>query len=324
MQFTNWYFLLCIPVLIYIFTIFIGKKKHALKFSSVQLLKSAGLRKTIKHKIGKYIILAGLILLIAALARPQLPEKDAPVQQKGIDISLVLDVSGSMQSVDFEPNRLEVARHTLQDFVDERPQDRLSFIVFAGTAYTRVPLTLDHNIIKESLGEVSSESVNEEGTAIGMAISVGLNRLKKSEAASKILILVTDGDNNAGTINPDTASELAKDMGVKIYTIGVGTDKTIIPVQDAFGGTQYQQSEGGLNEPLLQKAADVTGGQYYRAKDSKALSQIFTNINMLEKSEFNQDNFHQYTELAFMLIQIALILLLAGIFLDRYYYIQVP
>ena len=139
----------------------------------------SGLRKTVKHKIGKYIILAGLILLIVALARPQLPEKDAHVQQKGIDIALALDVSGSMQSVDFKPNRLEVARQTLQNFVDERPQDRLSFIVFAGTAYTRVPLTLDHNVIKESLGEVSGESVNEEGTAIGMAISVGLNQIKE-------------------------------------------------------------------------------------------------------------------------------------------------
>lgn len=322
-QFASWYFLLFIPLIIYMFIVFLGKKKPALKFSSVQLLKSAGLRKTIKHKIGKYIILAGLILLIIALARPQLEREDAPVQQKGIDIALVLDVSGSMLSVDFEPNRLEVARHTLQEFIDERAQDRLSFIVFAGTAYTRVPLTLDHNIIKQSLGEVSSESVNEEGTAIGMAISVGLNRLKKSEAASKILILVTDGDNNAGTINPDTASELARDMGVKVYTIGVGTDKTILPVE-TFGGTQYQQSEGGLNEALLQKTAEVTGGQYFRAKDSKALSLIFDNINLLEKSDFNQDNFRQYTELAFLLIQIALVLLLAGIFLDRYYYIQVP
>lgn len=323
MQFASGYFLLGIPLLVYLFILSLRRKRPALKFSSVRLLKNAGLKRTIKHRIGKIFILAGLILLTVAMARPQLAQTETPVQQKGIDIALVLDVSGSMQSVDFEPNRLEVARRTLEDFVDKRSQDRLSFIVFAGTAYTRVPLTLDHNVIQASLAEVSAESVNEDGTAIGMAISVGLNRLKKSEAASRILILVTDGDNNAGTINPDTASELAKEMGVKVYTIGVGTDKTIIPVQ-VFGATRYQQSEGGLNEALLQKTAEVTGGQYFRAKDSKALSEIFANINLLEKSEFDQEHFRQYTELAFIFIRIALILLLIGIFLDRYYYLQVP
>ncbi|SHJ81537.1 VWA domain-containing protein [Paramaledivibacter caminithermalis] len=320
-RFANWYFLILVPLIIYIFMI--RKKKSALKFSSVKLLKGLGLKKTAKHRIGKYFIALGLITAIIALARPQLTQESSFINQNGIDIAMVLDVSGSMESVDFEPNRLEVARKTIEDFIKERTNDRISLIIFAGTAYTRVPLTLDHNIVRESLEGITSRSVNEEGTAIGMAISVGLNRLKKSEAASKIMILVTDGDNNAGAINPDTASELAKELGVRIYTIGVGTDKTIIPVQ-SFGKTLYKQYEGGLNEKLLKEIAETTNGQYYRARDSKALSQIFSNINQLEKTKFEQDNFKQYTELAFSLIKVALVLLLVGIFLDRFYFVQIP
>jgi len=320
--FANWYFLLLIPLIIYMFLIR-KKKKSVLKFSSTKLLKSSGMKKTVKHKIGKYLIASGVIILVIAMARPQMPEPKGFTEQKGIDIALLLDVSGSMQSVDFEPNRLEVARKTIEDFVGGRAHDRISLIVFAGTAYTKIPLTLDHNVVRESLDEVSSQSVNEDGTAIGMAISVGLNRLKKSDAASKIMILVTDGDNNAGSINPETASELAKEMGIKIYTVGVGTDKTIIPVQ-RFGRTVYQEYEGGLNEELLMKIAETTGGQYYRARDSKALSEIFSNIDQLEKTEFKQDNFRQYTELAFSLIKIALIFLLAGIFLNYYYFVHIP
>lgn len=317
----NWYFLLFIPLLIYLF--FKREKKSALKFSSVKLLKSYGYKNTIKHKIGRYIILTSLILLVIAMARPQLPAKNAPVSKHGIDIAIALDVSGSMQSVDFDPNRLEVARKTIRDFVDQRPNDRISLIVFAGTAYTRVPLTLDHNVVRESLQNVSFESVNEEGTAIGMAISVGLNRLKKSDSPSKIIILVTDGANNAGSINPETASELAKEYGIKIYTIGVGSDQTLIP-SEIFGIPTYQQSDDNLDEELLNRIAEKTNGKYYRAKDPNALSQVFEDINQLEKTEFENDDFKQYIELAFSIIVIALILLVIGIFLDRYYYIRIP
>ena len=320
-RFLNWYFLLLIPAVIYLFLI--RRKKSALKFSSVKILENGGMKKTIKHRIGKFVITAAVVLLIIALARPQVLEGNLPVHEKGIDIAVVLDVSGSMQSVDFEPNRLAVALETIDKFVQQRPQDRISLIIFAGTAYTKIPLTLDHNIIRESLKEVSTESVNEDGTAIGMAISVGINRLKKSDAVSKIMLLVTDGDNNAGAISPEAASELAKELGIKIYTIGVGTDKTIIPVK-VFGQTRYQQMEGGLNEELLQAIADTTEGQYYRAKDSKTLDAIFNNINRLEKTEFEQDHFRQYTDFAFIFIKIGLAMLLAGIFLDRYYFVQIP
>jgi Ca-activated chloride channel family protein len=320
-RFASWYFLLLIPIVPIIF--FIRKKKAALSFSSVKMLQASGMKKSIRHLSGKILICLSMILLITALARPQRMDEDAPVSGQGIDIAMVLDVSGSMQSVDFQPNRLAVAVNTIDSFINDRPQDRISFIIFAGTAYTRIPLTLDHELIRQSLSEVGTESVNEDGTAIGMAISVGLNRLKKSDAASRIMVLVTDGDNNAGAINPATAIDLAKDMGVKIYTIGVGTDQTIIPV-NVFGQVRYQQAEGGLNEDLLKEIAQTTGGQYYRAKDAAALTQIFDNINQLEKSEFDRDNFRQYTELGFELIKAALILLVLGIFLDRLYFVQIP
>jgi Ca-activated chloride channel family protein len=257
------------------------------------------------------------------MARPQTTVKADYVQQRGIDITMVLDVSGSMQSVDFRPNRMEVARKTTDDFISQRTGDRISLIVFAGEAFTRVPLTLDHNIVRESLAQVTTESVNTDGTAIGMAISVGINRLKKSDAASRIMILLTDGDNNAGAIDPLTASKLASDLGIRIYTIGVGSDTMIFPGQ-IFGQTQYRQYPGGFDEELLERIADETGGQYFRAMDSKALSQIFDTINRLEKTEFNDDSFVEYNELAFPFIKLALVLLLIGIFLDKFYFVQIP
>ena len=317
----NWPFLLLIPVLIGLF--WLTQKQRGLKFSSVMLLKRADGRRTIKHKIGKALVLTGLCLAIIALARPQAIAGNDFIPNRGIDIAMILDVSGSMRSVDFEPNRLEVARKTIDDFIAERAGDRISLIVFAGTAYTRIPLTLDHNIVRESLGEVTLDSVSEDGTAIGMAISVGLNRLKKSDAVSRVMILVTDGDNNAGVIDPLTASKLAQEMGIRVYTIGVGSDTTIIPYR-SFGQTQYQTYEGGLDEALLMEIAGLTGGLYFRAMDTGALSRIFETISQLEKTDFEDDHQLQYHELAFPLIQAALILLAVGITLDRFWFVQIP
>ena len=320
-RFANWWFLLLIPIAVYLF--WAAQKKRGIKFPSVKLLRKAYSGKTFKNKIGKLLVLCGVVLALVALARPQTTLRTDVIRQEGVDIAMVLDVSGSMQSVDFEPNRLEVARKTIDDFIGERVGDRISLIVFAGAAYTRMPLTLDHKVVRESLAGVSTESVNRDGTAVGMAISVGVNRLKKSDAASRIIILVTDGDNNAGDIDPLTASGLAQDLGIRIYTIGVGSETMILPEQ-VFGMTQYRHYEGGFNEELLQTIAEDTGGQYFRAKDPKALSQVFETIDRLEKTEFDDDSYLQYNELAFPLIAVALILLTAGIVLDRFLFIQIP
>ena len=321
MRFANWPYLLLIPVLLYLFLR--KRKKAALDFSNISVIRAAGLKETIKGKIGRYIILAGLILFCLALARPQLLDQSLSLKREGIDIALVLDVSGSMRSVDFEPSRLEAARETMDKFIRERSQDRISLVIFAGTAYTRIPLTLDHNILRASLQEVDVTSVNQDGTAIGMGISVALNRLKKSEAESKVVVLVTDGVNNAGSIDPLTAARLASEMGVRIYTIGVGTDETIMPVY-IMGQKRYQRYAGGLDEELLQEIAETTGGKYYRARDPEALDKIFKEINRLEKTRFERDNFQQYRELAYPLILAGLFLILIGLFLDRYYFIRIP
>ena len=320
-RFAQWYFLLLIPVFIGLFWVL--RKKRGLKFSSVKLLRSAGGGKTLAHKIGKALVLCGAISSVFALARPQATESAEFAGRQGIDIAMVLDVSGSMQSVDFEPNRLEVARDTIDSFISGRVSDRIALIIFAGTAYTRIPLTLDHNVVRESLAGVSTESVNEEGTAIGMAISVGINRLAKSDAASRIMILATDGDNNAGEIDPVTACNLARESGIKIYAIGIGSDKLILPSQ-IMGRTAYRQYQGGFDEELLKKIAETTGGLYFRAMDGKALERIFSTIDQLETTEFRDENFREYRELAYPFIAAALILLTAGTVLDRYVFVQIP
>lgn len=321
-RFANWWFLFIIPVVIYLFTAI--KKRRGLKFSSVKLLKQSKNKRPFKYKIGKTLIISGVVLSVAALARPQSAINLNLLSRQGIDIAILLDVSGSMQSVDFEPNRLEAARKTIDDFISRRAADRISLIVFAGAAYTRIPLTLDNNVVRESLAKVTPESVNEDGTAVGMAVSVGINRLKKSSAPSRIMILITDGDNNAGAVDPATASNLARDLGICIYTIGVGSDTMILPAQDIMGRTYYQQYPGGFDEALLEKIADTTGGRYFYAADPEALQRIFDNIDQLEKTKFDDDDFKEYSELAFPLIAAALLLLTAGIFFDKYYFIQIP
>lgn len=320
-HFANPWFLLLIPPVV---GLVIWKRKvSSLGFSSVALLKTVAKGLRFKHRIGKYLVATAMVCFVIALARPQieLPRQASP--EDALDIAMVLDVSGSMASVDFEPSRLEVAKETMVDFAEKRGGDRLAFIVFAGTAYTKIPLTFDHQMIVQSIHEVDLSSVKEEGTAIGMAMSVGVNRLKKSDASSKVMILVTDGDNNAGTINPNTASNLSKELGIKVYTIGVGTDETIIPYS-YFGTTKYQSIEGGLNETLLKQIAEVTGGSYYRAQDGQALQAIFDEINQLETTEFQRENKKSYDELAFPLMETGVIILLIGLYFDRYRYLQLP
>lgn len=321
MQFKYLAVLLGVPIIIWL--VFHPNTRRTMAFSDIRVLPDQTMATKIKRYIGRVLFTLSMIAFIIALARPQIVLPQTPTDHKGIDIALLLDVSQSMESVDIKPNRLEVARSTIEHFINERNKDRLAFVVFSGSAYTRIPLTLDHDILKESLKEVNTTSVGEQGTAIGMSISVGVNRLKKSEAASKVMILVTDGDNNAGSINPMTAAELAKELGIKIYTVGVGTDETIIPTQ-MFGQVTYQTYEGGLNEELLQDIADETGGKYFRAKDEKALEQIFESINTLETTSFQEEAFNNYDEAAFVFIKVGLICLVLSMLFHRILYIQIP
>ncbi len=321
MRIVNWYFLLLIPLIIYLFFFFPKNNVAALKFSSVRMLMSGGMKKTILHKVGRYLIVLGLIMACVAMARPQNVNVSGVGSQNGIDIAVILDVSISMQSIDFKPNRLEVAKETIDSFIAKRPQDRIALVVFKATAHTLIPLTHDHNILRETLKDVGDDSVSEDGTAIGMALAVGLNRLKKSDAASKVIVLVTDGENNAGTVNPSTAAEMARELDIKVYPIGVGTDKMILPIE---GTNKYETYDSGIDEELMEYIAQTTGGKYYRANNPNALSGIFSDIDDLEKTEFDQGATYEYTELGFVYIKFALILLAIGILLDRFLYIRIP
>ena len=315
-----WAFLI-IPFIVFMFLR--KRKMGSISYSNIEIVKKSGIKKTIKHKIGSWVIMAGMILLTAAIARPQLVDVRENSQKFGIDIVMVLDVSGSMTSVDFKPSRLEVAKQLTRDFIANRVNDRIGFVIFSGTAFTKTPLTTDYNIIGKMIEQIQPGDVNKDGTAIGMGLAVAANRLKNSSAKSKVVILLTDGDNNAGTITPETAAELTKEMGIKVYTIGVGTDKTIMPRQGLFG-IEYVAVPGGLNEQLLKNIAESTGGLYFRARSSENLKDIFSKIDQMEKTKIDIKNVFNYTELYFMLALLGLLVIIAGLILEELIFIKIP
>lgn len=315
-----WAFLF-IPVILFIF---LRKRKMAsINYSNIDIIRKSGIKKSVKHKIGSWLIMAGIIFLIAALARPQMVDVRENAQKFGIDIVMVMDVSGSMLSVDFKPNRLETAKQLTQEFISNRVNDRIGFVIFSGTAFTKTPLTTDYNILGKMIEQIQPGDVNKDGTAIGMGLAVAANRLKNSTAKSKVIILLTDGDNNAGTITPETAAELTKEMGIKVYTIGIGTDKTIIPKQGLFG-VEYVTVSGGLNEALLKNISDSTGGDYFRARTGEDLKNIFDKIDQLEKTKIDIKNVFNYTEMYFMLAIAGLLFIAAGLMLEELFFIKIP
>ncbi len=253
-------------------------------------------------------------LVVIGLARPQLVEGQESITGEGIEIALALDISGSMASLDFQPaNRLEAARQVIGDFIVERPYDKIGLVIFASEAFNMSPLTLDHNMVGRSLEQVKlAEDLGlEDGTAIGLGIANAANMLTSSTGAeSKIVILLTDGVNNAGEIDPLTAAEAARALGIKVYTIGAAKPGQVpVPVPGFFGeDIVYQESV--LDEATLQQVAEITGGQYYRAQDTAGLQAIYDEINELEKSQVEVQVYNQYEELAGWLIVPAILLLL--------------
>jgi Ca-activated chloride channel family protein len=246
-------------------------------------------------------ILAGA-LMIVGLARPQRSHSRTEVSANGIDIVLGLDVSGSMQALDFlidhqRVNRIEVVKSVVSKFIDERPDDRIGLIAFAGAPYLVSPITLDHDWLQQNLERVTVGAA-DDGTAIGSAIAAGVNRLRLTPAKSKVLILLTDGVNNTGKISPLAAAEAAKAMGVKIYTIGVGVrGYAPIPVRDAAGNTQVIRAKVDVDEKTLQAVAQETGGKFYRATDTDSLQKIYEEINRFEKTAQTVQKFERTEEL---------------------------
>lgn len=236
-------------------------------------------------------------LLIVALARPQSSEKGSKTTTQGIDIILAMDVSGSMLARDFDPDRITVARDVAGKFIVDRTNDRIGLVVFAGESYTQSPLTTDKGSLLTLLGQVKS-GVIEDGTAIGLGLATAVNRLKESDAKSKVIILLTDGVNNTGQIAPLTAAEIAESYGIRVYTIGVGRQGMApYPVIDMWGNISYQQMKVEIDEKILTDIADMTGGEYFRATDRRTLSEVYDKINQLEKTKIETDDFVRYNEL---------------------------
>ncbi len=264
---------------------------------------------------------AALILMVIAFARPQRVSRGQKIFTEGIDIVLLVDVSGSMLAEDFQPNRIEAAKAVAASFIDGRISDRIGLVIFAAESFTQCPLTLDYRVLKDLLAKVKS-GLLEDGTAIGMAIANGVNRLKDSKAKSKVMILLTDGMNNRGEIDPVTAAQIARTFGVKIYTVGVGTRGVApYPVQTPFG-IQYQNVQVEVDEETLKKVADMTGGQYFRATDNQTLKSIYEEIDQMEKTKMEVQVYRKYDDrygawVGASVILIAIELALSGTWLRK-------
>ncbi len=283
-------------------------------------LAAFGNFKTLKNKI--IPVLAGFLLLSIALisvgiARPRSVDVTAKTKKtKGIDIMLAVDVSASMLARDLKPNRLEALKKTAIDFIKKRPNDRFGVVLYAGEAFTQVPITSDHRIVMQAIRKINFRQLFnqlDQGTAIGMGLATAVNRLKDSKAKSKVIILMTDGVNNTGEIDPNTALELAKEFGIKVYTIGLGTNgyaPTPVGVRPD-GSFRYQNAKVEIDENLLKKIAQETGGKYFRATDNQKLDKIYKAIDKLEKTEIKETKYYNYKELyrPFVLSAVLLIFL---------------
>lgn len=239
----------------------------------------------------------GLIALIIALARPRQVLKEEEVRAEGIDIIMVMDLSSSMLARDFEPDRLTVSKETAKNFIDKRPYDRIGLVVFAGESFTQSPLTTDHRIVKEFLGSLESGML-EDGTAIGMGLASAVNRLKESDSESKVVILLTDGVNNAGYIKPMTAAQIARELNIRVYTIGIGSmGEAISPISRRSDGRYiFGLSRVEIDEELLTELSQLTGGKYFRATDEAGLQRVYAEIDKLEKTEIQLNVYKRYSE----------------------------
>ena len=271
------------------------------------------------------IILRSLAVafLIIALARPQSYSSGQNITTEGIDIVMALDISGSMISEDLKPNRVEAAKKVIDSFINSRPNDRIGLVVFARQAFTQCPMTIDHNVLENLLRKVEPGMV-PDGTAIGNGLADAVNRLKNGQAKSKVIILLTDGVNNSGEIDPLTAAEIAKTFGIRVYTIGVGTDgEAPYPVQTPFG-IRYQMMPVQIDEGLLQQIANITGGQYFRATDNRTLSNIYKKIDKLEKTKIDVTSYRSAAELFYGWLDAGLVLLFLELLFSRTIFRKLP
>jgi len=254
--------------------------------------------------------------LIVALARPQSSLSWQNTTTEGIDIMIASDISGSMLAEDFKPNRLEAGKNIAIDFIKDRPDDRIGLVIFSGESFTQCPLTIDHDVLINLFKDIKNGMI-DDGTAIGMGLATAVNRLKDSEAKSKVVILLTDGSNNGGSITPITAAEIAKKFNIRVYTVGLGTrGMAPYPMKTEYG-IQYQNVPVDIDEGTLTKIANITGGKYFRATNNEKLKEIYVQIDKLEKAKIDVTQFHKKTECFLPFAIIALLLLLTEFILKN-------
>lgn len=312
------FLLILVPVL-FVYHWWRGKRLTGkVKYSTLRYMKN--LPVSLRQRVRKYFFvfrLAIITLVIFALARPQSGTRKQEITTEGIDIVLALDVSSSMLAEDFKPkNRIEAAKAVAEEFINGRTNDRIGLVIFAGEAFTQCPLTLDYGVLIQLLDKVQVAPREWDGTAIGNGIATAVARLKDSKAKSKVIILLTDGRNNAGEIDPLTAAQIAETFNIRIYTIGAGTrGSALYPVQDPIFGKRYVNMPVEIDEDILKRIAAQTDGQYFRATDSEKLREIYSQINEMEKTKIHVKEFTKYRELFVNYAGVGLLLLLLEIVL---------
>lgn len=315
------WFLLVIPLMVAHYIWRQGKANAPVKLSTAGFFADG--RKTFRHYLRHVLFamrMAALALVTVVIARPQNVDRWQSSTTEGIDIIMALDVSGSMLARDFSPDRLEASKNVATEFISGRPYDRIGLTVFSGESFTQCPLTTDHAVLINLLRDVKS-GIIEDGTAIGVGLATAINRIKDSDAISKVIILLTDGVNNRGSIDPMTAAEIAKTFGIRVYTIGVGSrGYADYPVQTPFG-TRYQKMEVEIDEALLQQIAELTGGHYFRAVDNTSLQQVYGEIDKLEKSKIETRE-HSKRDEVFMAWALAALVLIGIELLLRYLFMK--
>ena len=318
--------LLVIPLMVVWYVLRYRKQKPALQFSNISLFR--GVHTTLRQRAYPLLFILRMVAvgaIIIALARPQSMLSRQEMKVEGIDIVLAMDVSGSMLAEDFKPNRLEAAKKVAADFIDGRKNDRMGLVVFAGEAFTQVPLTIDHNVLLKQLSTLK-DGMMKDGTALGDGLATAINRIKDSEAKSKVIILLTDGINNQGAVDPQSAAEIAALYNIRLYTIGVGTQGLApYPFRDQFGRKRYQNIPVELDENLLtQMAQSTVDGQYFRATNKKSLQQIFKQIDEMEKSKIDVTQYAQTKDEYQGWLILAAIALLFEILLALFYFRSTP
>lgn len=275
------------------------KLNNSIKFSNSEAFKNSSNIYSILKVSLRYLRMISLVLIITALARPQVIDTSTRVKtNSGVDIIMAIDVSASMLAKDLKPNRLDALKNVADEFIKNRVTDRIGLVEYAGESYTKTPLTTDKSITLRSLREIKYNNIIEGGTAIGMGLATSVNRIKDSKAKSKVIILLTDGVNNAGFIDPITAAELAKEFQIKIYSIGLGTNGLALsPVGiDARGKFNYANIQVEIDEKLLTQISEMTGGKYFRATDNERLKEIYSDIDKLEKTEIEEFKYYSVDE----------------------------